>query len=89
VPKDISITGFDGIDLTRYVSPGLTTVRQPIEEMSRRALTLLLEIIAGKTLESEQLIRIQPELVVRQSTGPAPSKIPTDLQRETHLPQAG
>jgi LacI family transcriptional regulator len=89
VPQDISITGFDGIDLTRYVSPALTTVRQPIEEMSRQALRLLLEIVAGEALESEQVIRIQPELVVRQSTGPAPNLIPVGMPRARHNVGAG
>jgi DNA-binding LacI/PurR family transcriptional regulator len=89
VPQDISITGFDGIDLTRFVSPALTTVRQPIEEMSRQALQLLMAIIAGDALENEQVIRIQPELVLRQSTGPAPSLIPVGMPRASHNVGAG
>jgi LacI family transcriptional regulator len=89
VPQDISITGFDGIDLARYVSPGLTTVRQPIEEMSHQALTLLLEIIAGEILEIEQLIRIRPELVVRESTGPAPIGFSADLLHKSHATGPG
>jgi len=89
VPQDLSITGFDGIDLTRYVSPGLTTIRQPIEEMSRQALTLLLEIIAGKIVETEQLIRIRPELVVRESTGPAPIGFPARVLHNSHAAGPG
>lgn len=89
VPQDISITGFDGIDLTRYVSPALTTVRQPIEEMSRQALRLLLGIISGEALESEQVIRVHPELVVRQSTGPAPNLIPVGVPHASHNVGAG
>jgi DNA-binding LacI/PurR family transcriptional regulator len=72
VPDEISITGFDGIEMTRYVTPALTTVRQPIDAMSRLALTRLLDLIGGSAVPEDNLIMVRPELIVRNSTGPAP-----------------
>lgn len=43
VPKDISVVGYDDIDLARFLSPKLTTVSVPYEEMGRRAVSLALE----------------------------------------------
>jgi LacI family transcriptional regulator len=74
VPRDISVVGFDDIELAQYLCPSLTTMRQPIDEMIREALRLMLELIDGdNTSLSEMVIRIPPVLVVRQSTGPAAS----------------
>lgn len=72
VPGDVSITGFDDIQLARFVSPALTTVRQPITQISEQALQLLTGLIDGEITEPGFLIQVQPELVVRDSTGPAP-----------------
>jgi LacI family transcriptional regulator len=47
VPGDVSVVGFDGIHLTRYTTPTLTTVAQPIFELGQRAGELLLEAIAS------------------------------------------
>jgi LacI family transcriptional regulator len=69
IPEQVSLTGFDGIEITQFVSPGLTTVRQPIEVMSQIALKRLLDLIAGKEANEEVSIHVQPELIVRQSTG--------------------
>ena len=74
VPDDLSIVGFDDIDLARFFCPALTTMRQPIDRMSEHALDLMLELINQPQLQREEtLIRIPPELIVRQSTGPAPN----------------
>jgi DNA-binding LacI/PurR family transcriptional regulator len=73
VPDDFSVVGFDDIDLAQFLCPALTTMRQPIDAMSERVLSLMLELINDPQLHREQtLIRIPPLLVVRQSTGPAP-----------------
>ncbi|MBY6061809.1 LacI family DNA-binding transcriptional regulator [Microbacterium esteraromaticum] len=48
VPHDMSIIGFDGIELARYTSPALTTVAQPIRELGEQACALLLRRIAGE-----------------------------------------
>jgi DNA-binding LacI/PurR family transcriptional regulator len=73
VPQDLSVTGFDDIEMTRFTNPTLTTVRQPVEAMSRRALEWIVRLIDGETIpDGEEVERIKPELVVRQSTGAAP-----------------
>jgi LacI family repressor for deo operon, udp, cdd, tsx, nupC, and nupG len=67
VPDDISVIGFDDIPIARYVSPPLTTIAQPTEEIGSICATLLLDLIDGKT--SAQLRHILPhKLVVREST---------------------
>lgn len=68
VPRDLSIVGFDDIDICAYLSPGLTTVRQPIREMGRRTAEMMSRLIAGER-EDEGSIIFGSELVVRESTG--------------------
>jgi DNA-binding LacI/PurR family transcriptional regulator len=70
VPQDVSVIGFDDIHAAAYSSPSLTTVRQPLADMGRLAAQTLLARIEGAT-DSPKEIPIEPELVVRQSTGPA------------------
>jgi LacI family transcriptional regulator len=73
VPQDVSVTGFDDIEMARFTSPALTTVRQPVEAMSRQALDWLVRLMSGDVdLGRPDIMRIQPELVVRQTTGAAP-----------------
>jgi DNA-binding LacI/PurR family transcriptional regulator len=73
VPKDLSIVGFDDIEFTQYMSPSLTTIRQPVEEMSRQALSLIIDLIEKKNITPEKTTtRIPPELIIRQSSGPVP-----------------
>jgi DNA-binding LacI/PurR family transcriptional regulator len=73
VPKDLSIVGFDDVEFTRFTSPSLTTIRQPIEEMSRHALILITELLEKKNISSELTSTlISPELIIRQSSGPVP-----------------
>jgi LacI family repressor for deo operon, udp, cdd, tsx, nupC, and nupG len=73
VPGDVSVVGFDDSGFMSCVDPPLTTVRQPIEAMGQAAVTLLVGQIAGQSAPSEELM-FEPELVVRGSTGPAPSR---------------
>jgi DNA-binding LacI/PurR family transcriptional regulator len=75
VPNELSVVGFDDIDLARFFCPALTTMRQPIDAMSERVLTLILQLINNPHGQQEKtLVRIPPVLVVRQSTGPAPDQ---------------
>lgn len=67
VPEDISIVGFDDIPRAAQVHPPLTTVRQPLEAMGRRAAQMLLEIIENPKRPHER-IELPTELVVRNST---------------------
>ena len=71
VPQDLSIAGFDDIDLSRSTDPMLTTVRQPLEEMSRIAVSLLMRLLEGHGVETLH-IELATHLIVRGSTGPAP-----------------
>jgi LacI family transcriptional regulator len=69
VPRDLSIAGFDDIDLAQATTPTLTTVRQPLREMGRMAVSLLNRLLDGHELDALHL-ELATELVVRESTGP-------------------
>lgn len=71
VPGDVSVVGFDDILSAAYATPSLTTVRQPLSEMGRRGAQVLLERIADREKPFPSEITMEPELVVRESTGPA------------------
>jgi LacI family transcriptional regulator len=71
VPGDVSVVGFDDILSAAYFTPSLTTVRQPLTEMGKRGAQMLLERIANRDSEYPSEIVMAPELVVRESTGPA------------------
>jgi len=71
VPEDISVIGFDDILGASYHTPSITTVRQPLEEMGRRGAQILLERIANPAQEFAPEIVLKPQLIVRESTGPA------------------
>jgi LacI family transcriptional regulator len=73
VPGDISVVGFDDIQSAAYSTPSLTTVRQPLLEMGKRGAQILLERIANNKTEQPSEIVMAPELVIRESTGPAKS----------------
>jgi LacI family transcriptional regulator len=68
VPEDIAIVGWDDVMTARYVTPALTTVRQPLYELGRAAATRLHERIAGAPTAPEPLI-LPTELVLRTSCG--------------------
>ena len=68
VPEDISVMGFDGIPLSEYIEPALTTVVQPIYEMGRTAARLLLEGIK-KGVEPKDHIVLDTRIEIRESTG--------------------
>lgn len=75
LPDDISLVGFDDVQWTGMVSPGITVVAQPTIELGRRAAALLLRRIEqpGTAATTDVL---QPWLVVRGSTGPPPNNGP-------------
>jgi LacI family transcriptional regulator len=70
VPRDISVVGFDDIPAAAFHYPSLTTIRQPLHRMGELAVEMLVGRIEGEK-ELEREISVQPELVVRESTGPA------------------
>lgn len=67
VPEDLSIAGFDDIDLSQATDPPLTTVRQPLREMGRIAVTHLMRVLDGHRPEALH-IELATTLVVRDST---------------------
>ena len=71
VPQDVSVIGFDDIQAAAYLTPRLTTVRQPLRQMGEMAAKQLLLCISNGNSRVRQLILLAPELVVRESTGPA------------------
>lgn len=70
-PSDISVVGFDDIQMARYVDPPLATVRQPMAEIGRRTVELLLDILNGR--QSQPVFATLPfQMIERESMGPAP-----------------
>jgi LacI family transcriptional regulator len=67
-PNDISVVGFDDLPLARYTHPPLTTIRQPMEQMGRRAMETLYELLSGAKPDRET--KFPGELIVRESTAP-------------------
>jgi LacI family transcriptional regulator len=75
VPGDLSIVGFDDLDLSWAVVPRLTTVHQPLEEMARMGVELLMRLIDGREIDTLH-IELATELVVRASTAPPRASAP-------------
>ena len=84
VPEDISVVGFDDIPGAAFADPGLTTVRQPLLRMGQIAAQTIVDLIEGRG-EYVPEIPIEPELVVRESTGPAPSRQQRSARRSAQL----
>ena len=72
VPEELSIVGFDDTFQATIVTPRLTTVRQPLAELGRMGVSLLTRLIEGQRLDAMR-IELATELVVRESTAPAPA----------------
>jgi LacI family transcriptional regulator len=69
IPEDLSVVGFDDLPVDRWLSPPLTTVRQPLAEMGRVAAEMLGTLIEGMPLSSRR-VELATELIVRSSTAP-------------------
>jgi LacI family transcriptional regulator len=72
VPEDVSVAGFDDAEAASITVPQLTTVRQPLREMGRVGAEILYRLIDGQPVDVTR-IELSTRLVVRESTGPAPS----------------
>ena len=79
VPQDVSVAGFDDIEVAGYALPPLTTVHQDFGELGRAALRTLLALIAGDA--AEPATRVEPVLRVRASTA-SPRSTPWLLPRK-------
>ncbi len=80
VPGDVVVTGWDDVMAARYVSPGLSTVRQPMAELGRLAAQRLHERITGERTRARNDV-LGTELVLRGSCGTGPGE--TQAARST------
>ncbi|HZT43973.1 MAG TPA: LacI family DNA-binding transcriptional regulator [Chthonomonadaceae bacterium] len=71
IPDDVSVTGFDDLDIARMTNPPLTTVAQAKEEIGATATRLLLDRIASRGTDAPCQVRLSASLIVRRSTGAA------------------
>ncbi len=71
IPDDVSVVGFDNTILASIVDPPLTTIAQPIDEMGRQVMDLLVREIEGEK-KTKQRVILPPELIIRQSTKAIP-----------------
>lgn len=72
VPEDVSVTGFDDLFFAAYLTPALTTVRQPMRRMGQMAMENLFKLMSGE--DSVAQVKVEAELIVRGSTGKAPKR---------------
>jgi LacI family transcriptional regulator len=70
VPEEVSVVGYDDLELSRFVVPSLTTVAQPRGELGRTAVELLLEEVGDRRAAHREVV-FMPVLQVRSSSGPA------------------
>jgi LacI family transcriptional regulator len=69
VPRDLSVVGFDDIELASLTMPSLTTVRQPLHGLGRVGVDMLYRLLHGQPLDATRM-ELATTLVVRESTGP-------------------
>ncbi|HEX7736691.1 MAG TPA: LacI family DNA-binding transcriptional regulator, partial [Ktedonobacteraceae bacterium] len=74
VPRQVSVIGFDNLAYTELMNPALTTIHVPRVEMGRAAVTMLLKLIAGETLDFS-LMTLPTRLIERESCAPAASAL--------------
>ena len=72
IPQDVSVVGFDGIEEAARFWPGVTTVAQPMHAIGSAAARIVLQMIEGTEADIPDHLEFDTELVVRESTGPAP-----------------
>ena len=75
VPQDVSVVGFDDIKEAAFQTPSLTTIRQPLHKMGELAVELLLQQLRPSNTKIAPQVAVEPELVVRESTGPSRLRI--------------
>ena len=69
-PEDVSVIGYDDLPISRFTTPPLTTMRQPIYHMGERAAGIVIDQIEGKISEVMH-VHLQADLVIRETCGPA------------------
>lgn len=68
VPEDYSVVGFDGLDISRYYNPTITTIKQPVEEMAEATIKILFDMIKNKAPGQHKIF--PAELIIGESTKP-------------------
>lgn len=81
IPEDVSVIGFDGIEMGDYCNPRLTTMQQPFNEIAKASIRVLFGMIEKK--KKPQDLIVAAELVVRESTGKAPNTNSRIVERRT------
>jgi DNA-binding LacI/PurR family transcriptional regulator len=72
VPEDVSVVGFDDTPFAQVLSPRLSTVRQPLEQMAAEAVNMLMAWMERRERPDDEERTFPTELVLRESTAPAP-----------------
>lgn len=72
VPEELSVVGFDDMPFAQLLTPRLTTIQQPIEQMAAEAVSLLMRWIKEREQPEDGVRKLPAELVLRESTAPAP-----------------
>ncbi|GLI26931.1 transcriptional regulator [Agromyces rhizosphaerae] len=70
IPRDLSVVGFDDVDICEWIAPSLTTVRQPLADMAREATRLVLALGEEDAASVPQRRELATSLVMRRSTAP-------------------
>jgi LacI family transcriptional regulator len=70
VPQELSVIGFDGIELGRYVHPALTTIGQSIRQLGELAANTLIQCIGRRGKGPYRQLVLPPEIIVRESSAP-------------------
>ena len=84
VPQDVSVVGFDDIKEAAFQTPSLTTIRQPLHQMGALAVQTLLQQLRPSDNQGREQIAVAPELIVRESTGPARKSISGNGHSNSH-----
>jgi LacI family transcriptional regulator len=78
VGEDVAVTGFDDMPTVSYLTPPLTTVRQPSWQVGQMVIDMLLEELdETKENKNQQRVLLPPELIIRQSSVPTKSRMPS------------
>ncbi len=86
VPQDVSVVGFDDIKEAAFQTPSLTTIRQPLHQMGALAVRTLLQQLRPSGNRDCEQIAVAPELIVRESTGPARKRLSGSVTRKQRNP---
>jgi DNA-binding LacI/PurR family transcriptional regulator len=68
IPSDIAIVGYDDIEISEYLFPPLTTIRQPKYRIGKEAAKILLKNIESTNDQEIKRVVLKPELIIRNST---------------------